>query len=295
MVLHHVGPRLRASAAIASSLLVAWVALGRDPFRSSPVPLELMRFVTNESESLEDRAARWQEYLDQGGKLAEDDPEFVAASWLGGVFPTCYGESCFDFEGEINRTSQLLHLAPGQTYCEIGAGKGKFAIRLAQHVMPAGKLILTVGTREEQKLLTANLAAAGLLSASTVVVGDDARSGLPHGGECDALMSRMSYHEFYQPKVYAREMFEALRPGGYALITDHAPKGCPGLGGPIVPCGSATGTGKPWPRGGLGTTVPVAVEVNELVGAGFALDAVEDWSMFFTRGYAIVVVPPVSL
>jgi hypothetical protein len=132
----------------------------------------LRKVADDESKPTKERWEAWQSLLahDPTGGLHPNDPDF-ARQWPGGIFPSCHSTTCFSFNEEVEMIAKLLQLQAGDTYCEVGAATGLFAIHLARGGSPdhpgglghaafmheeagthGARLILTVGTYEEVRL-----------------------------------------------------------------------------------------------------------------------------------------------
>jgi predicted methyltransferase len=119
----------------------------------------------------------------------------------------------------IDRVMDLLHITPGKTVADIGAGGGWFSVRAARRVGPHGKVLAedinqhavdTIRQRAQQEHL-ANVAA---------ILGTPDDPMLPPDSLDAALMLRV-YHEVAHPPVLLDHLRRALKPGARFGIIDH--------------------------------------------------------------------------
>lgn len=164
---------------------------------------------------------------------------------------------------EIDLIIEILGLEPGMTVADVGAGSGAWAVQLADHLGPAGRVWATEVDREEIEAIERR-ASEALHDNVTVVQGDQTSSGLPSGC-CDAVLLRLVYHHFQRPDLMRADLRRALRPGGLLAIVDITPQSSwrhlPG-----VP-----------ERGGHG--IPPDDLIREMTGAGFSIvSRQDDWN-----------------
>jgi SAM-dependent methyltransferase len=181
-----------------------------------------------------------------------------------------------DLEAEVEAIAGMMQLAPGSTYCEVGAGNGLFMTALGHKVMPGGRLIAT-GKGPEVAAMTQHAADAGL--SVEAHEGTDTACGLP-AQTCDLIFSRMVYHMLAEEVAlaYLPQLASALRPGGKILILDHHPDN----GGRTRADAMLMG---------MMPVVPEEVEIREGTAAGLRLlERLDDWPYFGAGepGYALV-------
>jgi len=119
---------------------------------------------------------------------------------------------------EVERLASLVELRPGMTVAEIGAGKGRMAVRLARRLEGSGRLY---ATEVDPARLAAirNAAAATGLGNITVIEAGERSAGLPDAC-CDVIYMRRVYHHFTDPAPMNKGLYTALRPGGRLAIVD---------------------------------------------------------------------------
>lgn len=164
---------------------------------------------------------------------------------------------------ELDRIVELLQLVPGSVVADVGAGDGEWAVQLAGAVGPKGHVWATEVEEDEIDEIEGRILDASLNNV-TVVLGDQSSSGLP-AACCDAILLRMVYHHFIQPREMRANLRESLRPDGLIAIVDITPqtswRDLPG-----VP-----------ERGGHG--IPPAELIDEMTADGFeVVTRLDDWN-----------------
>lgn len=171
--------------------------------------------------------------------------------------------ACGSELGEIDRIAGILALEDGQSVADVGAGDGDFAEGLAEVVGPEGRLYATEVKESLVTSMRERFEGAGL-GRATAILGSQSDLGLEEGC-CDAILLRLVYHHFEDPRTMRAALWRALRPGGLIAVIDITPQEdweeLPG-----VP-----------DRGGHG--IPTADLEAEMLGAGFELVAeYSDWN-----------------
>lgn len=165
--------------------------------------------------------------------------------------------------GEIDRIVEILHLGPGESVADVGAGDGDFAVGLAAAVGPEGRLYATEVKEDLVTSMRERFADAGLDQA-VAILGSQDDLGL-QAGCCDAILLRLVYHHFEDPDAMRAGLWRALRPGGRIAVIDITPQE-DWAALPRVP-----------DRGGHG--IPTAALEAEMLGAGFEpVERHSDWN-----------------
>jgi ubiquinone/menaquinone biosynthesis C-methylase UbiE len=193
-----------------------------------------------------------------------------------GVFLAAAASAASRFEREVDRLVALLALEPGSRVADVGAGKGEFALALAERVGPEGHVYATeidAGLRAKIERAARD---AGLANLTVVEALEDA-TGLPDGC-CDAIFLRSVYHHLTKPELVLASLARALRPGGRLAVIDFRPTRWLALWTP---------KDVPADRGGHG--VRPEIVSREAAAAGFEpLGVEEDWpSSWLVPHYAI--------
>jgi ubiquinone/menaquinone biosynthesis C-methylase UbiE len=122
---------------------------------------------------------------------------------------------------------RALRLAPGQVACDIGAGPGYFALRMAK---TAGQVFaVDVEPRMLQGLIK-RIVKSGLRNVTPVFAVDD--DPLIPLGACDLILVANTYHHFPDGPAYLSRLSRSLRPGGRIANIDFHKRELP-VGPPV--------------------------------------------------------------
>ena len=116
------------------------------------------------------------------------------------------------------RMLDALHIRPGETVADVGAGVGFHAFRLSARVGPSGTVYATDIQPEMVQLLRQGAAARGLRNVVTVQATEE-RTGLPERG-VDLVLLVDVYHEVQHPEAFLRQVRQALRPAGRLALVE---------------------------------------------------------------------------
>ncbi len=123
-----------------------------------------------------------------------------------------------------------LQLRAGQVACDVGAGPGYFALRLARAVGPGGRVFAVDVEPRILDVLRERIQSAGVRNVPPVLsLADD--SLLPDGA-CDLILIVDTYHHFPDGPAYLRRLSQSLRPGGRIVNIDFHKRALP-VGTPI--------------------------------------------------------------
>jgi ubiquinone/menaquinone biosynthesis C-methylase UbiE len=112
-----------------------------------------------------------------------------------------------------------LHIAPGSTVADIGAGTGYFSLRLAKRVGPEGRILATDIQPEMLAFLKNNTRAQGIQNIEAILcTPTDAK--LPEGQLDLALMVDV-YHELEYPEETMAQVHRALKPDGRLVLVEY--------------------------------------------------------------------------
>jgi ubiquinone/menaquinone biosynthesis C-methylase UbiE len=129
----------------------------------------------------------------------------------------------FSWTGEPERLARSLHVVPGQTIADIGAGDGALAAAMAARVGPGGVVYATELSSDRRQAIAARVSMAGIPNVRIVEAAADA-TRLPDAC-CDAVYLRTVFHHIEDRQAFARSLAKAVRPGGRLAIIDFAPGG----------------------------------------------------------------------
>lgn len=117
-----------------------------------------------------------------------------------------------------DRVIGALALSPEMTVADVGAGTGYFAVRLARAV-PRGQVIATDVEPDMIRYLTERARREGLANVRAVETPPDS----PRLGKAsvDRVLVVNVWHHLGDRVAYARQLAEALRPGGFVAVVDY--------------------------------------------------------------------------
>lgn len=120
------------------------------------------------------------------------------------------------------RVSELLremHIQPGMTICDLGAGNGYHALLMAQKVGASGKILAVDIQPEMLALLNARAEAAGIDNIETILgLLDD--PNIPPGS-CDLLLMVDVYHEISAPEQMLKHIRQSLSKSGLVVLVEY--------------------------------------------------------------------------
>lgn len=111
-----------------------------------------------------------------------------------------------------------LALAEGATACELGAGPGYFALRMAQAVGPRGHVFAVDAEPRMLAVLRARIEKGGVRNVTPVLALDG--DPLLPPASCDLILIANTFHHFPDGVAYLRRAAAALRPGGRLVNID---------------------------------------------------------------------------
>jgi ubiquinone/menaquinone biosynthesis C-methylase UbiE len=124
---------------------------------------------------------------------------------------------------QVNRVMDILHIKPGSTIADIGAGSGWFTVRAAKRVGPSG-LVYAVDINPAAISYINDRAKREHLENIRTVQGHEDDPLLPRNS-VDSVLLLKTYHEVAQPVRLLQNLRHALRPGALVGIIDRNGKG----------------------------------------------------------------------
>ena len=123
-------------------------------------------------------------------------------------------------ESEENPTKAVaqLGLKPGMTVCDLGAGTGYYAVRMARLVGAEGKVYAVDIQPRMLELLGKRLAAAGIKNIQPLL-GGETETNLPADSQ-DLIILVDVYHEFSKPREMLRSIRKALKDSGRLVLLE---------------------------------------------------------------------------
>ena len=120
--------------------------------------------------------------------------------------------------GEAARVLDFLHVAPGMTVADIGAGSGYYLPRLSARVGPLGHVLAQDVVPSYLAALDQRVRTEGLGNVQ-LGLGEVSDPRLPPASVDVAILIHM-YHEIGQPFALMANLIPALRPGAVVGIVD---------------------------------------------------------------------------
>jgi SAM-dependent methyltransferase len=120
------------------------------------------------------------------------------------------------FDEETAHIAQALDLEPGLTVADVGAGKGRYTVFLAEAVTSTGTVY---ATEVDEGLLTDIRQAIAWRTNVTVILGKQDSTELPDQC-CDRILLRRVYHHFEEPHAMLASLRASLKPGGVIAVVD---------------------------------------------------------------------------
>jgi ubiquinone/menaquinone biosynthesis C-methylase UbiE len=112
-----------------------------------------------------------------------------------------------------------IGVKPGMIVAEIGAGRGRYAVRMADRVGDGGKVYANDIDEESLDYLRERCERDGIENIE-IILGEVADPRLPEG-RLDLVYVINSYHHFEEPVALLAKVIPSLKPGGRLVIIEH--------------------------------------------------------------------------
>jgi ubiquinone/menaquinone biosynthesis C-methylase UbiE len=119
---------------------------------------------------------------------------------------------------QIDRVMDLLHIKPGSTVADIGAGGGWFSVRAARRVTPSGRVIAEDINPKAIAYIQERAQREKLPNIVPLLGTPDDPKLAPNS--LDAALMLKVYHEIAHPQLVLAVLREALKPGARFGIID---------------------------------------------------------------------------
>lgn len=160
-------------------------------------------------------------------------PALAAILVLGNGLAAAQDKMAESWEETINHTQppqkvlEAIGLRPGMVVGEVGAGRGRYTVRLAERVGPGGIVYANDIDRDALDYLSRRCQANSLNNVK-VIAGELHDPGFPPRS-LDMVFMINVYNSFEDPVRYLRNIAPALKPGGTLAIVLVDPVKFPGV------------------------------------------------------------------
>jgi len=124
---------------------------------------------------------------------------------------------------QVNRVMDILHIKPGSTVGDIGAGSGWFTVRAAKRVGPTGLIYAVDINSAAISYINDRAKREHLENIRTIQSRED--DPLLPANSVDSVLLLKTYHEVAQPVRLLQNLRHALKPGALVGIIDRNGKG----------------------------------------------------------------------
>lgn len=198
----------------ASSVAAAQVGAGEQSVKAQSAAAD----ASASPESTADERYEWR---------ADHDPNGIGKFYMGREIAHVMGfsgaawleRSSRETEERLTLLVKSLNLQPGQVVADIGAGSGVISLRMAEAVLPDGK-IMAVDVQDEMLQRLKQHCEAFEITNVVPVKGTPKSPGLKPGSVDLALMVDV-YHEFEFPWEMLQEIAASLKPGGRVAFVEY--------------------------------------------------------------------------
>jgi ubiquinone/menaquinone biosynthesis C-methylase UbiE len=118
-----------------------------------------------------------------------------------------------------DKVMDAIGVVPGMTVAEIGAGRGRYAVQMAERVGENGKVYANDISEDDLAYLRERCERDGIGNIETVL-GDVTDPLLPEG-TFDLVYVINSYHHFEDPVALLKNVIPSLKPDGRLVIIEH--------------------------------------------------------------------------
>jgi precorrin-6B methylase 2 len=160
-------------------------------------------------------------------KRANHDPNGIGKFYMGREIAHVMGFAGADWlerssreeEERLTLLVRSLHLQPGEVVADIGAGSGVISLRMAELLLPDGK-VLAVDVQDEMlERLRKNCETYGVRNVEPVK-GTQKTTGLKPASVDMAIMVDV-YHEFEFPYEMMTDIAASMKPGGRVVFVEY--------------------------------------------------------------------------
>jgi ubiquinone/menaquinone biosynthesis C-methylase UbiE len=127
-----------------------------------------------------------------------------------------------------DQVMDAIGIEPGMVVAEVGAGRGRYVVRMAARVGPKGMVYANDIDEEKLKYLRHRCERDSIYNVSTIL--GEVDDPLLPGGALDVVYFINTYHHLDKPVELMRKIVPSLKPGGVMVIIEHDPEKYPEAG-----------------------------------------------------------------
>lgn len=127
-----------------------------------------------------------------------------------------------------DRVMDAIGIKAGMNVGEVGAGRGRYAVSMAERVGPSGKIYANDIDEESLEYLNYRCKRDSISNIETIL-GTVTDPKLP-AGKLDFVYFINTYHHIEKPVELLRNIIPGLKSGGCLAIIEHAPEKAVGMG-----------------------------------------------------------------
>jgi ubiquinone/menaquinone biosynthesis C-methylase UbiE len=132
-----------------------------------------------------------------------------------------------------DKVMDAIGVKPGMMVGEVGAGRGRYAVKMAERVGPTGKIYANdIAPGALQYLL--HRCKRDSITNIEIILGTVTDPRLPKG-KLDVVYFINTYHHVEKPVELMKNIIPALKPGGLLVIIEHAPEKAASMGHHCTP------------------------------------------------------------
>jgi len=132
-----------------------------------------------------------------------------------------------------DKVMDAIGVQPGMTVGEVGAGRGRYAVKMAERVGPTGKIYANDIDAGALAYLNFRCKRDSITNIETIL-GTVTDPRLPKG-KLDMVYFINTYHHVEKPVELMKSIIPALKPGGCLVIIEHAPEKATSMGHHCTP------------------------------------------------------------
>lgn len=132
-----------------------------------------------------------------------------------------------------DKVMDAIGVKPGMMVGEVGAGRGRYAVKMAERVGPTGKIYANdIAPGKLQYLL--HRCKRDKITNIEIILGTVTDPRLPKG-KLDMVYFINTYHHVEKPVELMKNIIPALKPTGLLVIIEHAPEKATSMGHHCTP------------------------------------------------------------